>query len=112
MIEAPTSWWTHAEALFDAPLELHYEGLDPEAEYKLRVVYAGEPSRVRIRLSAGDDVEIHPLMERAMPFRPLEFDIPRIVTQSGELHLRWTKEPGLGGAGRGLQVAEAWLIRK
>jgi hypothetical protein len=51
-------------------------------------------------------------MQRPMPFRPLEFDIPREATQSGKLHLRWTKDPGLGGAGRGLQVAEVWLIRK
>jgi hypothetical protein len=112
MIEAPTSWWNHAEALFDAALEMHYEGLDPAAEYKLRVVYAGEPSRVRVRLQAGEGLEIHPLMERAMPFRPLEFEIPREATRAGELRLRWTKETGLGGAGRGLQVAEVWLIRK
>jgi hypothetical protein len=112
MIEMPVSWWNHAEALFDAPLEMKYEGLDPQAAYKLRVVYAGEPSRVRIRLTAGDDLEIHPLMQRPMPFGPLEFDIPPQATRSGVLHLRWTKEPGLGGAGRGLQVAEVWLIRK
>ena len=112
MIDSPTSWWSYAEALFDSPLEMHYEGLDPKAEYKVRVVYAGEPSRVRIRLVAGNDLEVHPLMQRPMPFRPLEFDIPREATQSGKLHLRWTKDPGLGGAGRGLQVAEVWLIRK
>lgn len=112
MIEAPVSWWNHAEALFDAALEMRYEGLDASAEYKLRVVYAGEVSSVRIRLEAGDGLEIHPLMPREVPFRPLEFDIPREATRTGELHLRWTKEPGLGGAGRGLQVAEVWLIRK
>jgi hypothetical protein len=112
MIEAPVSWWNHAEALFDAVLEMKYDALDPNAQYKLRVVYAGEPSPVRIRLTAGDNLEIHPLMERAVPFEPLEFDIPRQATQAGSLHLKWTKEPGLGGAGRGLQVAEVWLIRK
>jgi hypothetical protein len=51
-------------------------------------------------------------MQRPMPFGPLEFDIPAEATRSGELHLRWAKEPGLGGAGRGLQVAEVWLMRK
>jgi hypothetical protein len=35
------SWCRHAEALYDAPLRLRYAGLDPEARYRVRVVYAG-----------------------------------------------------------------------
>jgi hypothetical protein len=47
-----------------------------------------------------------------MPVRPLEFDIPREATATGELTLSWSREPGLGGNGRGSQVSEIWLIRK
>jgi hypothetical protein len=42
----------------------------------------------------------------------LEFDVPREATARGELHLKWYREAGLGDAGRGLQVAEVWLVKK
>ena len=63
-----------------------------------------------IRLDA-DGEEIHALIEKPDPPRPVEFDIPAGATADGELTLRWTREPGLGGNGRGCQVAEVWLIR-
>ena len=107
-----SSWWTHAESLVDAPLRMHYDNLDPNAEYKLRVVYAGDSLSVKIRLVAGGGMEIHPLLQKPNPVTPLEFDIPREATAKGELDLNWTREPGLGGNGRGVQVAEVWLIRK
>jgi hypothetical protein len=91
---------------------MYYPGLDPSAEYKLRVVYAGDATRPEIRLVAGDGIEIHPLLSRPIPFRPLEFDIPHAATANGDLRLKWYREPGLGDAGRGTQVAEVWLIRK
>ena len=43
---------------------------------------------------------------------PLEFDIPREATAGGSLSLKWFGTPGLGGNGRGNQVAEVWLIRQ
>jgi hypothetical protein len=43
--------------------------------------------------------------------RPVEFDIPAEATQGGELRLTWSRPAGLGGNGRGVQVAEVWLIR-
>jgi hypothetical protein len=107
-----SSWWTHAESLVDAPLRMHYDNLDPNAEYKIRVVYAGDSPSVKIRLVANEAVEIHPLLQKPAPVRPLEFDIPRQATGKGELDLSWSREPGLGGNGRGVQVAEVWLIRK
>jgi hypothetical protein len=107
-----SSWWTHAESLVDAPLRMHYDGLDPGARYQIRVVYAGDSPSVKIRLVANDAVEIHPLLQKPMPVGPVEFDIPREATRKGELDLSWSREPGLGGNGRGVQVAEVWLIRK
>jgi hypothetical protein len=104
-----SSWWTHAEALVDAPLRMRYDDLDPSAQYKLRVVYAGDSLGVKIRLAANG-VEVHPLMAKPNPPRPVEFDAPRAV--NGSLELTWTREPGLGGNGRGNQVSEVWLIRK
>ena len=112
MLQYPRSWWDHAEALYDAPLELAYRELDPVAQYKIRVVYAGDSVRPKIRLTANDEIEIHPLLARPIPFQPLEFDIPRSATAGGELRLKWYREAGLGDAGRGLQVAEVWLMKK
>jgi hypothetical protein len=112
MLQYPRSWWDHAEALYDAPLELAYRELDPGAQYKIRVVYAGDSVRPKIRLTANDKIEIHPLLARPVPFQPQEFDIPRPATASGELRLKWYREAGLGDAGRGLQVAEVWLMKK
>ncbi len=107
-----SSWWTHAESLVDAPLKMHYDGLDPGAAYKIRVVYAGDSPSVKIRLVANGAIEIHPLLQKPMPVRPLEFEVPRQATGKGELDLSWSREPGLGGNGRGVQVAEVWLIKK
>jgi hypothetical protein len=112
LLNQPRSWWDDAEALYDAPLEMAYTDLDRGAQYKIRVVYAGDATRPKIRLAAGDGIEIHPLLARPVPFKPLEFDIPREATAKGELHLKWYREAGLGDAGRGLQVAEVWLMRK
>jgi hypothetical protein len=106
-----SSWWTHAEALVDAPLRMHYDNLDPTAEYKIRVVYGGDSLTRKIRLAAGS-VEVHPLMAKSTPVRPVEFNIPKQATAKGELDLTWTGEPGLGGNGRGTQVSEVWLIKK
>ncbi|HCC56783.1 MAG TPA: hypothetical protein DEQ47_05880, partial [Solibacterales bacterium] len=70
MLQAPRSWWSHAETLYDAPLQMSYRDLDPNAQYKIRVVYAGDSTGPKIRLTAGADIEIHPLMQRPIPFRP------------------------------------------
>ena len=105
------SWQDHAESLNDAPLEMRYTGLDPRGAYKVRVVYAGEPAP-GIRLVADDRYEIHGYRPKDFPVRPVEFDIPVEATADGELTLRWNRTPGLGGSGRGCQVAEVWLIRQ
>lgn len=108
---ARVSWWKHAETLQDTPLRMRYTGLDPEAQYRIRVVYAGDSPQTKIRLLANG-VEVHPFLAKPRPIEPLEFEIPRSAVRSGELVLQWNREPGLGGNGRGCQVSEVWLIRQ
>jgi len=103
---ARRSWLDQAMALFDAPLQMRYKGLDPKGSYKLKVVYGGGP----IRLVANEKTEIHSHITES--YQPLEFDIPPQATAGGTLTLTWTRTPGGGGAGRGCQVAEVWLSRK
>jgi hypothetical protein len=106
------SWSTYAESFYDEPLRMHYTGLDPAAQYRIRVVYAGDSPGRKIRLMAGDGIQVHPLMLKPQPVTPVEFDIPRAATAKGELDLAWYREAGLGGNGRGCEVAEVWLIKQ
>jgi hypothetical protein len=108
------SWMRHAEAYYDGSLEMAYDGLDPNAQYRVRVVYAGDIySRTpRVRLTADGTYEVHGLMDKPQPVEPVEFAVPRAATSDGTLRLAWQVEPGIGGAGRGCQVAEVWLIKE
>lgn len=105
------SWFRHADALFDNALKMRYTGLDPRARYRVRIVYSGSLGNA-VRLVADDRFEIHPLMAKPNPIRPVEFEIPNEASSDGELTLSWASTPGRGGAGRGPQVAEVWLIRQ
>ncbi|MGH9659154.1 MAG: hypothetical protein ACRD96_11465, partial [Bryobacteraceae bacterium] len=93
-----------------------YTGLDPRASYKVRVAYTGEAASggapIRLRLVASGDREIHPYLAKPVPFRPLDFDIPADLTAGGELRLKWNQAPGMGSAGRGLQISEVWLMKR
>lgn len=86
------SWWDHAIAFYDQPLRMRYTGLDREAQYKLRTVYAGDS----LRLVADDRIEVHPLINKK--YEVAEFDIPAPATSDGELTLSWYRPPG--GAAR------------
>ncbi len=110
--EMPIAWKRWAEALFNAPLRMRYTSLDPAQQYRIRVVYAGDSPSLKIRLACENGPEIHPFISKPKPVAPLEFDIPQEATASGALTLAWTREPGLGGNGRGAQVAEVWLLKK
>jgi hypothetical protein len=110
--QIPMAWKSWAESLFDAPLKMQYRGLDSTAQYRVRVVYSGDTPRLRLLLVANEKYEIHPLMTRSWPPKPVEFDIPAEATSGGRLDLAWTREQGLGGNGRGTQVSEIWLIKR
>jgi hypothetical protein len=108
----PLAWCQNAQTLYDAPLLMHYDGLEPRSPYRVRVVYSGDNFRpqARVRLDA-DGREVHPPIARPNPVRALEFAIPAAATEDGALTLRFSQEPGQGGNGRACQVAEVWLIR-
>ncbi len=108
----PRAWVSVGAALNDTPVRMRYAALDPRAEYKIRVVYAGGDIGPKLRLVANEKYEIHPWLKRPVPFQPLEFDIPKAATEGGKLELVFSREPGLSGNGRGLEIGEVWLIRK
>jgi Glycosyl hydrolase family 67 N-terminus len=113
------SWCTHIDGLYQTPVTMRYEDLDPHGRYKLRVVYAGDNFDVKIRLvaaaasenTAANEIEIHPFQAKPQPIAPVKFEIPREATSSGTLTLTWQSNPERGGPGRGCQIAEVWLIK-
>jgi hypothetical protein len=107
-----TGWCAYTETRYESPLRLRYDGLDPNAQYMVRVVYSGDNFAAKMRLVANERFEVHPYMIKPMPIRPVEFDVPPEATRAGSLTLAWTQNHGRGGNGRGCQVAEVWLIRK
>ena len=108
------SWMTHAESFWDTPLQMRYTALDPAAQYRIRIVYAGDvfSMNTAIRLVANDTYEVHPPLKKESPVKPVEFDIPVEATRGGALMLTFSGPPGIGSAGRGNQIAEVWLMRK
>jgi hypothetical protein len=83
-----------------------YTGLDPNARYRLRVVYNGR-FRAVMRLVVNDLIEIHGAIRGTQPPSVMEFPIPPEATRNGMLRLKWELVEG-----RGCQVAEVWLVRE
>ena len=76
---------------------MHYDRLDRQARYKVRVVYAGDSFRNPIRLDA-DGQEVHGWFKKPNPPVPVEFDVPAAG------HGRRQPHPDLAaGAGQGRQ---------
>lgn len=98
--------------LKDTPFEMRYAELDPEARYGLRIVYSDQAPDVRVRLVADGDIEIHPWILRKVPPQQVAFDVPPEATRDGKLTLRWHREPGRGGSGRGCEISEIWLVKR
>jgi hypothetical protein len=96
----------HAQSLHGAPLIVRYDGLDKNAEYKIRVMEFGR-FHATIDLVADEKYPIHGGLPVKYPLWPVEYDIPKAATADGKLELKW----GLT-KGRGTQVAEVWLIKK
>ncbi len=106
------AWCRHAGALVDETLRMHYAGLDPAAAYTLRIIYTGDMFQAKVRLVAGESLEIHPYLLKPHDMKPLEFALPREATRSSSLDLTWHAEKGRGGNGRGCQISEVWLIKR
>jgi hypothetical protein len=101
---------SYAGANYDHPLELRYTGLSTKLHYKLRIVYAGEEYTTPVTLTANGHFVIHGPRLRATNPETVEFPVPPAATRGGALDLQWTRPQDLGGGGRGLQVAEVWLL--
>jgi len=104
------NWRGYTGAMQDAPLQLHYENLDPEAAYRLRLVYSPLERQVPLRMDANG-IEVHPYLLKEYPVTALEFDIPDDAVQNGDLLLSLSRAPGWGRSGVGADITEIWLMK-
>ncbi len=106
----PLAWMNQINTLYDTPLEMEYDNLDPKAEYILKIAYTGR-FRSNMKLVA-DGVEIHNYIR--MGTQPLyEFALPKQITSDGKINFTWICGDDDKGEGeRGSQVAEIWLMKK
>lgn len=111
------AWRAYTGGLADFPFRLHFPLLDPNAAYKVRVVYSDTAEDAKVRLAAlatqpDQEIEIHGYRLKVFPPQPLEFDLPREATSQGALTLSLQREPGLGGLGAGHEISEIWIIKQ
>jgi hypothetical protein len=106
----PLAWMNQINTLYDTPLVMEYDQLDPNSSYILKIAYTGR-FRSSMKLMA-DSVMIHNYIR--MGTKPMfEFQLPKEITQDGKVTFTWTcGQEDKGEGERGSQVAEIWLIRK
>lgn len=103
----PLSWVNSVATLYDTPLVVRYEDLDPNSDYRLRVTYIGAIGG-KVRLIANDRFLIHDFIDTKRKVLTEEFKISKDIISSGELTLKWIADDGE----RGCEVAEIWLVKE
>jgi hypothetical protein len=103
--ELRMSWQSQIATHFGEPLRMHYEGLDPLAQYRVKITYAGR-YRPTMTLTANGNYQLHGPLKQPAPIWPIEYQVPREATQGGTLDLEWKLDEG-----RGCMVSEVWLMK-
>ncbi|WP_229311458.1 hypothetical protein [Larkinella rosea] len=102
----PRVWMKQAKTLYDQPLKIAYDELDPTASYRIRIAYTGR-FRSRMKMTTDDGSVIHDFIQTGE--QPIyEFDLPKAASSDGKVTFVWT----CGEGERGSQVTEIWLMRK
>lgn len=117
----PFSWTTNAEVLYGTPLVARFDGLDPSAEYVIRVIYPvmvysiymakGKiPSPLSADVWAGNvklASEIPPIQLSSDMY--WEYEIPAgVISSEGVLEMKWQVTELLQRFG----VSDVWIIKK
>ncbi len=102
----PRVWMKQAKTLYDQPLRIRYEHLDPDAAYRIRISYTGR-FRSRMRMTTDDGQTIHDFIQTGEQ-PTFEFNVPKAATADGKVIFEWT----CGEGERGSQVTEIWLMKQ
>ena len=101
---SPLSWMQQVSTLYDQPLEIVYDNLDPKSSYTIRIAYTGR-FRSKIKMVA-DDILVHDFIQTGI--QPIyEFQVPEKTVSDGVVNFKWT----CGEGERGSQVSGIWLIK-
>ncbi|SHF26211.1 hypothetical protein SAMN05444274_104217 [Mariniphaga anaerophila] len=109
VVPMPVSWKVQMATLYEEPLVLVYENLDPNSEYKIRINYTGGIGRgqSKMKLIANGEYIVHDFIDtEGKPIQ--EFNLPKEAYSEGKMELSWT----CGKGERGAPVAEVWIIKK
>ena len=101
------SWGQNMHTLYGYPLKMHYNDLDKNAQYEVKVTYL---SVTPVRLTADGSYLVHDFYTRSEEITPVTFDVPMDATSDGELTLMW--EGSDKSHNRGCRLAEVWLMKK
>ncbi|TLV01555.1 hypothetical protein FEN17_13660 [Dyadobacter luticola] len=102
----PRSWMKQAKTLYDQPLKIKYDNLDPKATYRIKISYTGR-FRSRMKMTTDDDLTIHDFIQTG--HQPtFEFNVPKQANADGSITFIWN----CGEGERGSQVTEIWLIKQ
>ena len=102
----PMAWKNSAASIYETPLTLVYDDLDPDAQYRARIVYSNRFGKT-VSLVADGAYPVHAPLDYSIDHPTREFDVPRQATADGKLELTWTCGEGQAGVG----VSEIFLIR-
>lgn len=103
----PLSWIANLTALYDIPITIVYEHVEPNSLYTIRITYIGEHGG-RVKLVANDDYVVHDFLEiKGKIALTVEFPIPLQAIKKGKLTLTWLHE-----GGRRTHIAEVWLMKE
>ncbi len=102
----PRAWMKQAKTLYDQPLQIRYDNLDPDATYRIRISYTGR-FRSRMRMTTDDGQTIHDFIQTGEQ-PTFEFNVPKAATADGKVIFEWT----CGEGERGSQVTEIWLMKQ
>ncbi|MDP4284149.1 MAG: alpha-glucuronidase family glycosyl hydrolase [Bacteroidota bacterium] len=102
----PQAWMTQVTTLYDTPLILKYDHLDPHSSYIIKVAYTGRFNS-KLKLVADGKYLIHDFIQTGK--NPIyEFPVPSGAIADGKVEFTWT----CGKGERGAQVAEVWLMKQ
>jgi len=101
---SPSAWMAQVTTLYDQPLEIVYDKLNPQNSYTIRIAYTGRfPSKIKM---VADDILVHDFIKTGL--NPIyEFQVPAKAVSDGIVEFKLT----CGEGERGAQVAEIWLIK-
>lgn len=102
----PRAWMKQAKTLYDQPLRIRYDNLDPDATYRIRISYTGR-FRSRMKMTTDNGQTIHDFIQTGEQ-PTFEFNVPKTATTDGKVIFEWS----CGEGERGSQVTEIWLMKQ